>query len=140
MNHNTHLTELGHSPDALAQRQAELLALLRQTAPEVLSDNQLNVEKLKELLGQERMAPAEHYELNWAGKTAARREIQKTSSHTLRPSAMEQQVSFTHSPRQMVKHTIHQADAAGFIHLKLCKRWLLIIAFGLGLMGIICPL
>ena len=87
MNNNTHPTELGHSPDVLAQRQAELLALLRQTAPEVLSDNQLNLEKLKELLGQERIAPAEHYELNWAGKTAARREIQKTSSHTLKPSA-----------------------------------------------------
>ena len=48
----TNLTELGHSPDALAQRQAELLALLRQTAPEVLSDNQVNFEKLKELLGE----------------------------------------------------------------------------------------
>lgn len=87
MNNNTNLTELGHSPDALAQRQAELLALLRQTAPEVLSDNQLNLEKLKELLGEERIAPAEHYELNWAGKAAARREIQKTNSHTLRPDA-----------------------------------------------------
>lgn len=67
MNNNSNPTELGHSPDALAQRQAELLALLRQAAPEVLSDNQLNLEKLKELLGQERIAPAEHYELNWAG-------------------------------------------------------------------------
>lgn len=87
MTNTTNPTELGHSPDALAQRQAELLALLRQTAPEVLSDNQLNVEKLKELLGAERIAPAEHYELNWAGKAAARREIQTTSSHTLRPDA-----------------------------------------------------
>ena len=87
MNNNSNPTELGHSPDALAQRQAELLALLRQAAPEVLSDNQLNFEKLKELLGQERIAPAEHYELNWAGKAAARREIQKTTSHTLRPDA-----------------------------------------------------
>lgn len=87
MTNTAHLTELGHSPDALAQRQADLLALLRQNAPEVLSDNQINIEKLKELLGQERIAPAEHYELNWAGKTEARREIQKTSSHTLRPDA-----------------------------------------------------
>ena len=87
MTNTAHLTELGHSPDALAQRRADLLALLRQTAPEVLSDNQINIEKLKELLGQERIAPAEHYELNWAGKTEARREIQKTSSHTLRPDA-----------------------------------------------------
>ena len=80
-------TELGYSPDALAERQAELLALLRQTAPEVISDNQIDIEKLKELIGQERIAPAEHYELSWAGKAAARREIQKTTSHTLLPAA-----------------------------------------------------
>ncbi len=77
---------LGHSPDALAQRKAELLAMLRQTAPELISDNQLNLDKLKDLLEPDRIAdPLEHYELSWAGKTAARREIQKTSSHTLRP-------------------------------------------------------
>jgi len=84
--HAAALTDLGLSPDALAGRQDELLALLRQTVPEVLSDNQIDLVKLKDLLGQERIAdPQEHYELNWAGKTAARREIQKTSSHTLRP-------------------------------------------------------
>lgn len=80
-------SELGFSPDALAQRKAELLALLQQTAPELISDNQLDLERLKELLGEERIAPAEHYELNWAGKAAARREIQKTSSYTLLPDA-----------------------------------------------------
>ena len=86
--HAAALTDLGLSPDALAGRQAELLALLRQTVPEVMSDNQIDLVKLKDLLGQERIAdPQEHYELNWAGKTAARREIQKTSSHTLRPDA-----------------------------------------------------
>lgn len=79
--------ELGYSTDALAQRQAELLQLIRQTAPEIVSDNQIDIERLKELLGQERIAPAEHYELNWAGKSAARREIQKTTSHTLLPAA-----------------------------------------------------
>lgn len=80
-------TELGYSPNALAERQAELLTLLRQTAPEVISDNQIDIEKLKELIGQERIAPAEHYELLWAGKAAARREIQKTTSNTLLPAA-----------------------------------------------------
>lgn len=78
---------LGHSPDARQQRQQQLLELLRQTAPEVLSDNQIDVERLKELLGEERLAPAEHYELSWAGKKDARREIQKKTSHTLRPDA-----------------------------------------------------
>jgi adenine-specific DNA-methyltransferase len=79
--------ELGHSPDVLAQRRAELLALLAQAAPELMSDNQLNLDTLKALLGDERIAGDEHYELSWAGKAAARREIQKTSSHTLRPDA-----------------------------------------------------
>ncbi len=87
-NATTAATDLGHSPNALAQRKAELLALLAQTAPELISDNQLNLDKLKDLLEPDRIAdPLEHYELSWAGKTAARREIQKTSSHTLRPAA-----------------------------------------------------
>ncbi len=80
--------ELGYSPDAIAQRQTELLTLISQTVPEVMSDNQLDITKPKDLLGQERIAdPKEHYELNWAGKTAARREIQKTSSLTVLPDA-----------------------------------------------------
>ena len=78
-------SDLGHSPDALAQRRAELLALLAQAAPELISDNQLDVARLQDLLGEDHLTRPEHYELNWAGKAAARREIQKTSSHTLRP-------------------------------------------------------
>lgn len=81
------IQELGQSPDVQAQRQAELLALIRQTVPEVMADNQIDLEKLKELLGQGSIAPDEHYELNWAGKAAARREIQKTNSLTLKPDA-----------------------------------------------------
>ncbi len=79
---------MGHSPDAMAQRRSELLALIAQTAPELMADaQQIDLNKLKELLGQAHEAGPEHYELSWAGKAAARREIQKTSSHTLRPSA-----------------------------------------------------
>jgi adenine-specific DNA-methyltransferase len=70
-----------HSPDAQVQRQQELLALLRQTAPEVVSDNQIDIQRLKELLGQDAITGAEHYELNWAGKSAARREIQNHQPH-----------------------------------------------------------
>lgn len=77
---------LGFSQDALAQRKAELLQVLAQTSPDLVSDNQLNVEALKTLLGEENLAPAEHYELSWAGKNEARREIQKTTSNTLKPS------------------------------------------------------
>lgn len=76
-----------HSADAWAQRRAELLAALSATHPELVRDNQLDLQKLQELLSPEDVAdPDEHYELTWAGKTAARREVQKTTSHTLRPS------------------------------------------------------
>ena len=80
-------SDLGFSPDAAAQRKAELLALLAQSVPEVMSDQQIDFNKLKELLGEERIAGDEHYELTWAGKAAARREIQKSTSHTLLPAA-----------------------------------------------------
>ncbi|ENX5419374.1 TPA: site-specific DNA-methyltransferase [Proteus mirabilis] len=76
---------LGYSPDALAERKAELLNLLGQVAPELLSDNQLNIDKLKDLLAGDITDLQEHYELNWAGKAAARREVQKTTSSTLLP-------------------------------------------------------
>ena len=88
MPNTSNQNDLGYSPDSLAQRKAELLTLLSHTAPEVLSDNQqINVNKLKELLGEEHITGDEHYELSWAGKAAARREIQKTSSHTLLPES-----------------------------------------------------
>ncbi|PAT36869.1 site-specific DNA-methyltransferase [Vandammella animalimorsus] len=79
--------ELSHSPDTHTQRQQALLAAIRQIAPEVASDQQIDFDRLKTLLGQERIAPEqEHYELSWAGKAAARREIQKTTSTTLLPA------------------------------------------------------
>lgn len=84
---STSASELGHSPDLQAQRQEELLTLIRQIAPDIISDNQIDIERLKVLLGQEAIAPNEHYELSWAGKSAARREIQKNTSYTLQPAA-----------------------------------------------------
>lgn len=77
--------ELGFSPDALQERREELLALLKQCSPELVSDNQVNLDKLKALLNDDLIAPPEHYELSWAGKSEARREIQKTTSSTLLP-------------------------------------------------------
>lgn len=73
------LIDLGFSPDGLAERKAELLTLLRQMAPEVISDNQIKFKALKALLGEEGIAPDEHYELSWAGKAAARRENPKNN-------------------------------------------------------------
>jgi adenine-specific DNA-methyltransferase len=77
---------LSHSSNPQVQQQADLIRLIGQVVPDLITENRLNVSKLQELLGQERIAQQEHYELTWAGKSAARREIQKTSSHTLRPT------------------------------------------------------
>ncbi len=88
------------SPDALAQRRYELLEALKQTHPELISDNQLDLQKLQGLLTPEQVADTdEHYELSWAGKAAARREVQKTSSHTLHPSAGNP----AHAPHMLIE-------------------------------------
>lgn len=83
---NSIYNQLGNSPNGLQQRKQEILETLAQIAPEIMSDKQLNLEKLKELLGEEKIAQAEHYELSWAGKSDARREIQKSTTHTLVPA------------------------------------------------------
>jgi adenine-specific DNA-methyltransferase len=91
---------IGQSPDVLAQRRQELLNALSHTHPELIKDHQLDVSKLQELLTPEHLADRdEHYELMWAGKAAARREVQKTTSHTLRPSADNP----AHAPHMLIE-------------------------------------
>jgi adenine-specific DNA-methyltransferase len=61
--------KLGHSPDLLEERQNALLQFIRQTLPELMSDNQLDFNKLKSWLDDTgAAAPDEHYELTWADK------------------------------------------------------------------------
>ena len=90
---------MGFSPDAKAQRLSELRLALHQIAPELISDNRIDLARLKDLLGDESFAANEHYELSWAGKTAARREIQKTTSNTLQPFADNP----THAPHMLIE-------------------------------------
>ena len=92
-------SDLGFSPDAKAQRLSELTLALHQIAPELISDNRIDLARLKDLLGDESFATNEHYELSWAGKTAARREIQKTTSHTLLPASDNP----THAPHMLIE-------------------------------------
>ena len=80
----------GFSADALKERARTLTALLRQAAPEIISDGQIDIRRLQQLLKPDQPDPPaaqEHYELGWAGKAAARREIQQTTSDTLLPGA-----------------------------------------------------
>ena len=55
---------LGQSPNAWAQRQDALLQFVRSTLPELMSDNQLDLHKLKAWLDDtDATAPDERYEL-----------------------------------------------------------------------------
>jgi adenine-specific DNA-methyltransferase len=65
---------------------AEKLAQLRALFPEVFSEDKVDFARLKDMLGEHVAFPNEHYELSWAGKAEARREIQKQTTATLTPS------------------------------------------------------
>ena len=72
---------------------AEKIAQLRAIFPELFSEGKVDFARLKEFLGEHVAFPNEHYELNWAGKAEARREIQKQTSATLVPDK-ENSVNF----------------------------------------------
>lgn len=75
----------GFSPDLLATAAASL----RQLFPEVVSEGKVDFERLRAFLETaDSLAPPapEHYELRWAGKAQARREVQRPTSATLLPA------------------------------------------------------
>ncbi|MCC7224802.1 MAG: hypothetical protein IT273_13830, partial [Chitinophagales bacterium] len=72
----------GKSLDITAERIAQLKAML----PDVFSEDKIDLQRLKQALGEDTFVQGEHYELSWAGKTEARKEIQKQTTATLIPS------------------------------------------------------
>jgi adenine-specific DNA-methyltransferase len=67
---------------------ATAAASLRQLFPEAVSEGKVDFERLRAFLAAtDALAPAapEHYELHWAGKAQARREVQRPTSATLLP-------------------------------------------------------
>ena len=76
----------GFSPDLLATATASL----HQLFPEAVSEGKVDFERLRAFLeASDALAPPapEHYELRWAGKAQARREVQRPTSATLLPDA-----------------------------------------------------
>jgi len=63
----------------------EKLTQLKQLFPEIVSEGKVDFTRLKEVLGTDIVNPNEHYELSWAGKAEARKEIQKQTTNTLIP-------------------------------------------------------
>lgn len=71
----------GKSLDITAQKTEALKALF----PEIFSEGKVDFDRLKAALGEDRTVQGEHYELSWAGKTEARKEVQKQTTATLLP-------------------------------------------------------
>ena len=71
----------GTSKDLLAENINEL----RKLFPEAFTEDKIDFETLKDLLGEYVEKDKERYSFNWAGKQQARREAQKVSTGTLRP-------------------------------------------------------
>ena len=63
----------------------EKLNRLRELFPEFFSEGKIDIARVKQLLGDEELAGQDHYELSWAGKAEARREIQRQTTATLLP-------------------------------------------------------
>jgi len=73
--------------------QEALLELLKQNAPEVFSENKVDVKQLRATLGENVLVDTERYGLNWAGKMDCFRTIQETTTNTLKP-ARDESVDF----------------------------------------------
>ena len=71
----------GKSLDIVTEKLGQLKGLF----PDIFAENQIDLARLKEILGEEVFVQNEHYELSWAGKSEARREIQKQTTATLTP-------------------------------------------------------
>lgn len=71
----------GKSLDLKAQK----LAQMQEIFPELFSEGRLDLSAVREVLGDDELTGADHYELSWAGKAEARREIQKQTPATLVP-------------------------------------------------------
>ena len=63
----------------------EKLDQLKELFPEFFAEGKLDVARVKQILGDDEIAGQDHYELSWAGKAEARREIQRQTTATLLP-------------------------------------------------------
>lgn len=63
----------------------ERITQLKSLFPDVVSEGKVDFDRLKAALGEHLTNPRDRYELSWAGKAEARKEVQKQTSATLLP-------------------------------------------------------
>lgn len=82
------MTTPNNQADAIAQSldtTQERIDQLKAIFPDAFSEGKIDFNRLKAALGDDSVPTNERYELSWAGKAEARREIQKRTTATLRP-------------------------------------------------------
>jgi adenine-specific DNA-methyltransferase len=75
----------GFSQDIMADK----LAQLKQILPEAFTEDKIDIDKLKQTLGDSINTSTERYNLNWAGKSNAYKSIQTRTTKTLSPCVDE---------------------------------------------------
>jgi adenine-specific DNA-methyltransferase len=63
----------------------DLIQKLKEIIPGAFTEDKLNVEQLKQILGEEINADSERYQISWAGKAEAYKVLQSPSTATLMP-------------------------------------------------------
>src|SRR5690606_20010159 len=64
----------------------DIISKLKEIIPGAFTEDKINVEQLKLILGESINTDSERYQLNWAGKTDAYKVLQTPTTSTLNPS------------------------------------------------------
>lgn len=67
----------------------DLISKLKEIIPGAFTEDKINVEQLKQILGESINTDSERYQLNWAGKSDAYKVLQESSKSTLNPDLKE---------------------------------------------------
>lgn len=67
----------------------DLISKLKEIIPGALTEDKINLEQLKQILGESINTDSERYQLNWAGKNDAYKVLQESSKSTLNPDLKE---------------------------------------------------
>src|SRR5690554_207765 len=67
----------------------DLISKLKEIIPGAFTEDKINLEQLKQILGESINTDSERYQLNWAGKNDAYKVLQESSKSTLNPDLKE---------------------------------------------------
>lgn len=67
----------------------DLITKLKEIIPSAFTEDKLNIDQLKQLLGEDINTDNERYQLNWAGKNEAYKALQFPTTSTLQPNKEE---------------------------------------------------